>query len=290
VDIEGHNTRFLRQRGRLKLFVAESATIAARLPSGYTQLCQVGYLRDGSIWIECPYLAVAQGIVAELKIPPNERSPTTYDLTSVGRFTGRPVKLSHHWSGLALFSKTAQVRSEIRREAFPLSGPIGRIFEFHVFLPHKFKHLTRLKPKRLYLDFSAGEAVPEALLVRAEWRRKQGILENTDRKGGTVGPRTTWMTKRTGLVEPVAFFGAPLAYRVSDHVLCVSCTAVPLPHNVTEPGFVLMGGYDVHERQEGEDPDAQRIHGCLLAMYPTKATDDVLARIGSIDLDLGPAA
>src|SRR5206468_693592 len=128
-------------------------------------------------------------------LPPISDPVRTLRLSETGKFTSQLVKCSHHTSGEALFSKTGYVRSEIRRQSFPLTGPSGRIFELHVFFPDQFKRLERLKDQRLYLCFWHTRC-RDAIMILGEWRTKQWILENAG-QGGLVGPETRWMNRRT---------------------------------------------------------------------------------------------
>lgn len=284
MNLASHNAQFVRQKGRLKLFCASDATVAIRTSGEQRQLCQLGYSADGSIRVQWPYLPVEHGIVAPLDFPEGASGPMTIDLQHSGKFTSQLVKYSHHVSGAAHFNKTKYTSNEVRRSSFPLTGPIGRIFELNVFHPRRFKPLNRLKPKRLYIGFDYGDEDISAVRIRAEWRRKSSIIDNANIRRASVGPLTRWMGRQTGIVEPVAFFAPPLDCPIKDHLLCVTCERIPLPDGANEAGIVFMGAYDMHEVPDELAGAAFKMKGCLVAMYPTESSDEVIRRVGSIDL------
>jgi hypothetical protein len=141
-DIVAHNQRHLRQKGRLKMFSASTATLSIRHADEYRQICQIGFNGDGSIRVAWPYLPVEQGIVAACEIPVGSTSQRI-ELQHTGKFTSQRVKFSHHTSGQAHFSLTGRTSNEIRRPSFPLTGPIGRIFELTAVFPAGFSPLAR---------------------------------------------------------------------------------------------------------------------------------------------------
>ena len=288
MDLEAHNRPFLRQRGRLRLYAGFDATVAVRAGEQYHQVCQVGFSGDGSIRLQWPYLRVGEGIVAAAHVPDGMIGSTTITLHEQGKFTSQLVKLSHHTSGEAAFSQTGKVRTEVRRQSFPLTGPIGRIFELHVFYPDKFKPLERLKRGRIYLGFDFGDAMPNAVIVRGEWRRKESISENTAGRGD-VGPLTQWADRRTRAVEPVAFFAPPLNGPLQTHLLCVTSAVIPLPTGAREPGIILMAGLDYHEVPPERAGEPLVLKDLLIAMYPTHSSEEFRRRVGTIDLSVDPA-
>jgi hypothetical protein len=282
-QVVAHNQQFVRHKGRLRIFAASTATIVVRAGAEAYQVSQVGFGGDGSIMVQWPYLAVQQGIVAAIDLPDSGGS-FTFKLHDTGRFTSQLVKFSHHASGAAHFSKTKYTNSEVRRQSFPLNGPIGRIFEQTVLFPEKFKPLTRLKPGRIYLEYNFGTSVPAALQVRGEWRRKKSITEFVDNKRATVGPITTWMHRITRVEEAVAFLSPPLTCPIKDYALCISCGMVRLPTGAASPGVVMLGAFDAHEVPDGTVPERSLLRGALVAMYPSKSDEELVARIGTIDI------
>src|SRR5262245_12486654 len=127
-DLVHHNEVFVRQMGKLRLFVSAEATLVILTKVGFYQLAQFGFSRDGSFRIAWPYFHIHEGIVADVTFPAPEAGQMTISLTEKGRFTSQLVKFSHHPGGLALFTQTGRVVSKVRRNSFSLTGPIGRLF------------------------------------------------------------------------------------------------------------------------------------------------------------------
>lgn len=278
-----HNEAYVRRKGRLKLFASSAATVTFSVGENHRQICQIGFIADGSIRVAWPYLAVEQGIVSECEIPPDGKSHRV-EMRREGRFTSQLVKFSHHRSGRAHFGLTGKTTNEIGRQSFPLTGPIGRIFELTATLPVGFKPLTRLKRDRVYVNFTGKDAFPDAIQVRAEWRRKADTVTNTVPKRGAVGPVTLRRHRASGEVAPVAFFSPPLDCPLREHLLLISCHRVPKPRGANRSGVVFMGGFDEHESTSRVAPVPVHLHRFLAAMFPTSSSEDVRAAIGTIDL------
>jgi hypothetical protein len=277
--LDRHNQQFLRQRGRFRLFAASDATIVLATRAGVFQVCQLGFSKDGSFRCAWPYLPIKQGIVAEVSFPAT-KGPMTFSLNERGKFTSQLVKFSHHRSGIAQFSLTGKVRNDVRRESFPLTGPIGRLFELHCFFPSAFKPLTRLKPNRLYLPFVGDLPTDSAFMIRGEWRRKgEGpVLGN-----GDVGPVSRFLHRRTGEEGTMINYGPPLDNPNKTHVVNVIGHSGSIPAGASEAGIVFLGGFDHHEVGP-RDPIDGIIKGGLAAMYPAGGDADMRTRIGSIDV------
>jgi hypothetical protein len=286
-DIAAHNLALLRQRGRLKIYAAAEATVVVGNSAGWHQLCLMGFAADGSFYVTWPYLNVSDGIVAEITFPEVERpGPVNVSLAEHGRFTSQRVKYSHHRSGFAQFSLSGRVRNDIRRFAFPLTGPIGHLFHLQCHFPRAFKTLERLKSRRLYLTFLVP-AEPEEFLVKGEWHRKTDIFPNIVGRGN-VGPVNTYKNRRTGERGLMTFWSPPLHSPVATHFVGIIGTQVPPVKGASEPGLVLIGGFDRHEVDPQIAP-APKIRAGLAAMYPTRSPDELRRKLGSIDIE-GPLA
>lgn len=99
--------------------------LLARLGRIIYKTARISFGRDGSIYVQFPYCNEKEGWIGELKIPPDQAQPVTYSLRQNGRFVDTDVKFSHHRSGIALFSKSGHELPQMRRQSFPLNGPIG---------------------------------------------------------------------------------------------------------------------------------------------------------------------
>jgi hypothetical protein len=284
-EIIAHNEQFLRQKGRLRLFAAPAATIVFASGNGISQLCQIGFAKDGSFRVEWPYLAIQEGMIADVSFVGQAPAKITMNLTEKGRFTSQLVKFSHHTSGLALFSLTGRARSEVRRQSINLCGPIGRLFHLTAATPMAFKPLTRLKPRRAYLVFAVPKIDVSCLEVSGEWRRKADVVANAEGKGN-VGPVGRIRDRRTGENRTCIFYGAPIESPVAKHIVMISGVPVAPPDGVTEPSVIFIGGHDPHEVREGQARNEASSKGALAALYPTHGSEDMKRRVGSIDLNL----
>ncbi len=283
MNVDAHNRQFQRQTGGLRLFCAPSATIGVATSSGIHQLCQVGFAKsDGSIRLEWPYLRIRQGVVGHISFV-LDGSTTHYDLAEHGYFTSQLVKLSHHTSGEALFSKTAAVTPAVRRWSFPLKEGVGRVFELHAYWPRGFRRLDRCKPRRVYIVSELPEN-EHAVVVRGEWLRKTYLKRTLVPRGKSIGPRCAWQHRKLGGIELVTFLAQPLDYPLTDHVLCLTFAFDDLPRNQNEPGLIVMGGYTPHHTLHRDELNLAAITDALIATYPTESSEELVAKVGSIDL------
>lgn len=253
--------------GRLRFYRTKEAVIVARTPESVHKLARFTFGRDGSIYVQFPYLDRKVGVIAELPVDPKVPGPVQYNLRELGERVGTDVKFSHHASGEVRFSKTGQVIKTPLRQSFHLGGPIGRVFELSAFHLHGFHKLGKRSKNTVFLGFNFREGV-EGVRIRAEWRRKTGIVANIEPAGSMTGPATTALHRETRVEEAVYFVGPPLDRPHQQHVLMVSSSRVGLPDGADQPSMVFLGGWDPHERTADEPP--QKLGNCLAFLYPIK--------------------
>lgn len=269
----------------LRYHAAVSTTVTGGDAYSEHKLCQIKFSRrDGSVFLSFPYLERATGLLSEATFlsPPPGR--VTASFGEAARSTSHLVKFSHHPDGQALFSQDGRVRSEVRRQSFRLDGPIGHLFQLHIYNPRGFARVTtdRRKPERLVLRSIFTDGLPGAVTVHAEWRRKQDIVESIDPPGYAAGPRTDVIQHSTGARFTVFFLGQPEGFPLQEHVLLVSVSTAPTLPNRTSTGLVLLAAYDAHEQLPASPPVVHT--GCLIAFYPAEGLDELAARCASVDL------
>jgi hypothetical protein len=221
-------------------------------------------------------------------LSPEAKGPLTIDLKEHGRVSTHQVKFTHHPTGEVLFSKTGRVRSEIRRQSFPLSGPIGHLFQLHAYWLSGFELLSeeRLKRKKLYLPFRIEAKIPAGIVLSAQWRRKAAILDNVEAASArsTVGPAPKALDRPTGKRTQLFLLGQPANSPLQDHLIVIECDEAPPPSGVEASTMILMGGWDPHEVQEpGLKPSAPAT-GFLTFMYPAGRPEELKTLIGTLDL------
>jgi hypothetical protein len=249
------------QEGRLRYHAASTTTVVAATPLGAFKLFKITFGRDGSIYLPFPYLETTRGVLSEAD-PATEPDPKTLSLRRNGIVVDYDVKFAHHVSGVVHFSKTGEEDLLPQRRSFPLSGPIGRVFDFHVFGLKGFATVDGKKaPKDLRLAFRFSRHPPN-LHVWGEWRRKQDILENTEDKTSAVGPSTEATRRGDGTTCSFLFLGQPTGYPLRDHLLLISAEEIPNAEGADVTTSIFMGGWDRHE---GAPPWSPRM---LVFLYP----------------------
>jgi hypothetical protein len=280
------NKEFERRIGRLRVITAERVTITVGTRSRHFQVCLVGFQRDGSIWVQCPYFPGRNGILASPSQDPDAEGPITYDLTEGGVITSHLVKLNHHPDGDVHFSQDRKILTVVRRKTFPLATAIGPVFHLHIYYPEKFKEISKAKKERAYLPFFFEGPVSQAITVFGEWRRRRAMEANLDPPNGVAGPVAQIINRKTGGTSTVFFLMQPPGFAMRDHLLVVGVeSALPLP-NITEPTMILVGGLDPHEVDNPTQKARQT--GLLAWKYPFEPPEQLQSLLRSVDMDAQP--
>ncbi len=292
LDVKGGagRSRWEVQEGRLRFIAAPRAVVVVSTSLSHYKLCQIVFSKnDGSVFVTFPYFKRTEGIVSRVVIPAGLKPPYTLNLTEHGRTTSHLVKFSHHSSGEALFSQDGKVRTEIRRASFPLTGPIGHLFELHAFWLSGFDLLEPAKAKggRPYLRFIFEGEPPPGVVISGEWRRKRDIEDNMEPRDGIAGPRASFRRRSTGAEGQMLFLGQPPGWPLRDHLLLIECYRTDIPRGLgDDPLLVFMGGWDPHEVPDARVPIEQT--GCLACLYPAASPEELSRKIGSIDFKPAP--
>ncbi len=278
------NQDFVVQEGRLRYFAAIRATILVETTLGQHKACHILFTTDGSIYVQFPYFRGShKGILSNVDVHPETHGPTTFDLKKNGKVASSLVKFSHHPDGRVHFSQDRKILTKIKRMSWPLDGPIGQIFQLNFYHLRGLELLSQsdFKPNKLFLPFRFVEGLPFAVTISGEWRRKKATVENIEPAGGAAGPAAIIQSRKTGQEQVVFFLGQPESLPLRDHILMLSCTAIPLLEGVVRPTVILLGGWDHHEVVVTGQQTANT--GFLICVYPVKNFDALATMIGSLD-------
>jgi hypothetical protein len=136
--------------GRLRFYATEKLTVVARTPKGAFSLFKVVFMKnDGSLFVPFPYLGERRGILSELD-PTTEPDPKTLNFARSGVIVDYDVKCSFHTKGRVHFSKSGEKDVLPGRTGFPLTGPIGRLFEFRSYGLEGFEPIDLGVPAKDY--------------------------------------------------------------------------------------------------------------------------------------------
>ena len=253
------------QDGPLRYHAAADTTVYAVTLKGRYKLFRILFGKDGSIYIPFPYLDTKRGVLSAVD-PAIQPNPKKLDLKRDGVVVTEDVKFSHHTSGIVQFSKSGGQDLLPRRRSFRLDGPIGRIFDLHVYWMHGFKQLALKKNKRtLLLPFDLRDKERTSLRISGEWRRKRDIVDNLEPGGRWLGPRVSAVERKTGRERHFLLLGQPSSRPLIDHVLMLSAEDVQHADGAVSPTMIFMGGWDHHE---GTPPATPKM---LSFMYPVRA-------------------
>jgi hypothetical protein len=255
----------------LRYFAAANTVVSVRTPFARVKICRIAFgKRDGSVYVAFPYLREKSGLLAGVEIDPEARTPHTFDLGRDGVRVSTDVKFSHHTSGVVQFSKTGGPTGLPRRASFPLTGPIGMLFQLHAYWLHGFTWQDAANPRDFLLPYEFREEHPLGIRLEGRWLRKRDIREHgfwvPGARGDHTGPTTESIHRPTGTRENVVFVGQPRGFPLREHVLVLTVAPVPVPQGADHPTMVFFGGFDQHELTPAH-PTAD-IRGCLAFMYP----------------------
>jgi len=278
------NRDFVVQEGRLKYFAATRATILVETALAQHKACHILFTTDGSIYVQFPYFRGShKGILSNVNVVHETHGPTTFDLKKNGKVASSLVKFSHHPDGRVHFSQDRKILTKIKRRSWPLDGPIGQIFQLNFYHLRGLELLGRsdIKPNKLFLPFRFVNGLPFAVTISGEWRRKRATVENMEHAGGAIGPAAIIQSRKTRQQQVVFLLGQPESLPLRNHILMLSCRAIPLLKGVVRPTVILLGGWDHHEVVVTGQPTANT--GFLVCVYPVKNFDALATTIGSLD-------
>ena len=187
------------------------------------------------------------------------------------------MKFSHHTSGLARFSKAGLEDRTPARASFPLTGPIGHVFQLHVYHLKGFKKFKVPKKGLLHLGFEFPQSIPQGLLIRGEWRRKKDIIRNIHLPWGTAGPEADLFSRVTKS-KAAGYFVPPPVDSPSRTTCSLSRVVLSGCRTAwTSPGWCSSGG------GMSTSPGSERAMPMSEAVWPSCIRQDGAARIRGSD-------
>ncbi len=132
---------------------------------------QVGFDKDGTLYVHFPYFQHRIGILSSSEIPATGERKADVSLEDGGKVTSHRVKYSHHPDGRAHFSQDGKILTAIKRQSISLDTQNGHMFTLYIQGLHALD--TAKMPRdaegnsvaRSVIDFRI-EAMPEAAKVR----------------------------------------------------------------------------------------------------------------------------
>jgi hypothetical protein len=255
--------------------------VTAQLNQKRYKLLRVDFGKDGSLYVSFPYFRHRLGILGVVTIPPNGQITSQKNLEEKGRVTSHLVKYSHHPSGLALFSQTDIVRSEVRRQSVPLDRQEGHIFSVLVQGLESFEEADERRdvgssPKRTAITFPfLSPPEPAAIKVVGWWYGLSSLAPEGEAQP-SVSPAVTALI-RDGRQQEGFLLASP--YGDAQRVLFITCE--PVPRLDSEPEVLCFyGGFDAPE----VTTDPKKETSFLAFKYPASDFGNIKERIDTIDL------
>lgn len=260
-----------------------SSTIVITVKRGIERhkILQVVFAKDRSLFITFPYFKHRTGLLSATSSLGTGRSESFASLEQGGKVSSHLVKYSHHPSGLALFSQTGKIRSEVRRQSVALDHQEGHLFTVLINGLHAFQRAEgrrddgHIAPERIVLTFDLPtDSDPEGTLkIVGRWYdvnrlRFAGPTES-------VGPFIPTIDS-DGRTLTAAALASPA--EATRHVLLVTCGAID--RLGAEPEMLLfLGGFDPREVMNDTSRDA----GFLAFTYPAADAEGLKNKLGTVD-------
>src|SRR5467141_1653342 len=234
---------------------------------------QIGFDKDGTLFIHFPYFQHRTGILSSSEIPATGERKADVNIEHGGKVTSHLVKYSHHVGGRAHFSQDGKIFTAIKRQSIALDKQHGHIFSLLI------QGLNALDPatdelqstKRAAIEFAME--TPKAIKFVGRW-----FDVNTMRFSNptpTIGPVVPGLDPDGNRTDQI-FTASP--YANARHVLAISC--IPIPTLGPEPEIVLFyGGFSSPDIMT----DPGREAGFLSFMYPVVEPEKLRERLGSVD-------
>lgn len=201
---------------------------------------QIGFEKDGSLYIHFPYFEHRVGLLSSSEIPATGERTAQVSLENGGMVTSHLVKYSHHADGEAHFSQDGKIFTAIRRKSVALDQQNGHIFSLLIQGLHALdaakitKDAAGVSDKRAVIDFPVHPTYTVKFVGR--WLNLEKLRGNHEDGGGPrlhlVEPGG-WATESTLVANP---------HRNLTHVLAISCVAIPSLSSDPEL-FYFQGGF-----------------------------------------------
>lgn len=254
------------------------------------KIFQISFGKDGSLFVHFPYFSDSNGLASRVQLRAGLKYPVkNVSLTDSGKVTSHRIKFSHHPDGRTHFSQTGKIFTRVKKQAVPLEDINGHIFtvmlqgltSFTVGGAKKDKH--GWSEERSVVEFNVTGLKANAFKFVALWMPFDALGKSMDVVGAEkekVGPK---IIRRLGNNPSVGFLiGPPYGNPMDDYVLVVAIEPVdPIESNL-DPTLLFMGGFDSVDVVN----DLSKDTSVLTLMYPTKNTEELTKKIGSIDFDI----
>ena len=277
--VSGHY--YIRADG-IACFRAATYVFVVNAGTARSQVMQLMFQRDGSIFVSCPYFEHHDGVVSLVTVPAHLRGPTDISILAGGRVTSHLVKLAYHPDGDAHFSQDRRIRTFIRKRCPPLADLAGPFFSiriqglehFEEFVPGK--HAKGQRRKRTYLEARLNTDSPAAVKVLGS------IFQGSAVRGHVVGRMLSPFVRTKDpmdVLRAACVCAPPADYKGADTLIVVSCETVPRVSAETAAHVSIMGGFDAAARVRDENMDTS----FLLCTYPATDPESPVREIGTVD-------
>jgi hypothetical protein len=239
---------------------------------------QIGFSKDGTLFVHFPYFKHRIGILSSSEIPATGERSAQVNLQHGGKVTSHQVKYSHHTDGRTHFSQDGRIHTAIKRQSIALDTQNGHLFSLYVQGLHALETANAINdvegpsPKRAVIDFHT-DPTPEAIKFVGRWLNVNKI--RLREPNSTIGPSHR-MIDPDGVQSNAILIASP--HGNPTHVLAISCVTIPRLGPDKEV-FLFHGGFDAPETMT----DPNKPAGFLAFVYPVTEADKVRERIGSVD-------
>ena len=111
---------------------SQRVVCVAKITELRSKAFQIGFDKDGSLFIHFPYFQHRIGILTSSEIPATGKRAANVDIEHGGKVTSHRVKYSHHPDGRAHFSQDGKIFTAIKRQSIPLDAQNGHIFTLYI--------------------------------------------------------------------------------------------------------------------------------------------------------------
>jgi hypothetical protein len=254
-------------------------------PTAKVKAFDISFLAsEPGVMVMLDYFRPAQAVLGRYRNHAVRGEASKLYLVDGGKVTGLGVKMSFHLRGECLFSRTRQVRSEIRTQAVPLDRKVGHLFTVHArgpagFGPTEPKDELPSAAKRTVLTFAFEEPGADGLKVTGWWypERMVGVKE----RGMTAGPAPVRLETPDGVTRVGFLLAPPKGHRWDGYRLLLAAEPFGDDGNLAHPFLLIIGGFSQGPAADGD------VTTMLAAMYTdrTETFDELTASLGTIDLD-----
>ncbi len=269
-------------------FCSKAFVIAARQGARHAKMFRVQFVNsEPGVMVQLSYFSPPHGILGRYTLDCLPGEAGELHFRSGGSFTGHPVKMTDHQSGIAAFSLTKHIKGQIQNATAPLTALSGHLFTvifrgLEAFATVEPKDTKPPDRNRATLTVNLPEAFDGSVKVAGWWYPRSTVRIADRGPGISDAPNPVHLRFPSGRILDGFLIAPPADGRWGGYVLMLAFERGPERGQDDAPFLLFGGGFrDVHI------PGRESELSFIAAMYQDRTDElpELVALLGTVDRD-----